>query len=86
MRTKLENRKSASCPGTHLITTPELSVKICPECGSDVEIFSDEHQAQCGTCGTIVYQNITSCIQWCRHARECLGDDTFERMSHKKRT
>lgn len=83
MRTALGNKKHASCPGTHAIKTPALTIKKCPECGSDVEIFSDEMQTQCA-CGNVIYHNASSCVRWCRHAIECVGEETYLRLQKNK--
>lgn len=69
------------CPGAANISgTPTLKVKKCPECGSEVELFSSDSQRECGKCGFIVYNNITSCVQWCKSARECVGDEMYEKL------
>lgn len=73
--------KDSVCPGAAAIRgTPTLKVKKCPECGSDVELFSTDPQRACEHCGFIVYNDIQSCIKWCAKARECVGDEMYERM------
>jgi transposase len=67
-----------SCPGAANISgTPTLKVKTCPECGAAVELFSTDVQLPCPGCGFIVYNDIQSCINWCRYARECIGDEMY---------
>jgi ribosomal protein S27AE len=68
------------CPGGSDIRTPTLTVKKCPRCGSEVEVFSNEVQVACGGCGTPVYNNLQSCIQWCKFAKMCFGKDEYQRM------
>jgi NADH pyrophosphatase NudC (nudix superfamily) len=71
------------CPGANSIRTPKLKVKKCPECGGDVEIFSTDLQVQCPTCGHAVFDNLQSCITWCKYAKECVGEDLYERLTKK---
>lgn len=68
------------CPGAEIIRgTPTLEEKICPECGSIIEIFSIDMQVQC-ECGFIAYNDTVSCVNWCQYARECVGDEAYERI------
>ena len=68
------------CPGAANISgTPTLQIKSCPDCGADIELFSSDLQRVC-SCGFIAYNNIQSCIRWCRSARECVGDEMYEKM------
>ena len=68
------------CPGAANISgTPTLKVKYCPECGAEIELFSSDPQRIC-QCGFIAYNNIQSCIQWCKSARECVGDEMYEKL------
>jgi ribosomal protein S27AE len=69
------------CPGAANISgTPTLKIKKCPSCGNEVELFSTDTQMECEKCGFIVYNNIQSCIRWCSHARECVGDEMYEKL------
>jgi ribosomal protein S27AE len=68
------------CPGSAGIRTPTLTVMRCPECGEEVEIFSNEVSATCGRCGFVVYNDTASCIRWCRHAEECVGPELVRRF------
>jgi NADH pyrophosphatase NudC (nudix superfamily) len=74
------------CPGAeHLRGTPTLKIKICPQCGSEIEIFSTDLQVPCDTCGFIAYNDIQGCIRWCAHAKECVGDEMYEKLLQKHR-
>lgn len=68
------------CPGTQRLKTPTLEIKICPVCGSEIEIFSTDISVPCDKCGFVAYNNIQSCIQWCQYARECVGDELYEKL------
>ncbi len=60
--------------------TPTISEKICPNCGAEVELFSSDTEVQCEKCGFTVYNDTLSCVQWCKYARECVGDEMYEAM------
>lgn len=68
-----------NCPGAGNISgTPTLKLKTCPDCGGEIELFSSEVQSACRTCGFVAFNNIISCIRWCKAARECVGDEMYE--------
>ena len=31
-------------------------------------------------CGFVVYNDTLSCVQWCKYARQCVGDAMYEQM------
>ena len=54
----------------------------CPNCGKEVEIWTDELKATCRNCGKKVYRaQQASCIEWCPHAKECVGPEVYERLT-----
>jgi hypothetical protein len=75
--------KPAFCPGSANLRTPIITVKACPQCQRDVEVFSNEVKAEC-RCGFTVYNDIESCVQWCKYARECVGDALYEELTKGK--
>ena len=72
------------CPGAANIRTPTIKIKKCPKCSVEVEIFSDEMQVKCGNCGFTIYSDLQSCVQWCRYAKECVGEETYRKLKKKK--
>jgi hemerythrin-like domain-containing protein len=53
----------------------------CPECGEEVEIWTDELKTTCHGCGNKVFRaQQASCIDWCPHAKECIGPEVYERL------
>ncbi len=68
------------CPGTFNVKTPTLKIKKCPECGSDVELFSIDTVIQCDKCGFSVYNDLQNCIQWCKYAKDCVGEELYRKM------
>jgi len=74
-----------SCPGAAQFTrTPTLKIKRCPECGGNVEIFSTDMQVKCDHCGFIIYNDLESCIQWCKYAKECVGEELYNKLKRKR--
>jgi DNA-directed RNA polymerase subunit RPC12/RpoP len=68
----------SKCPGQDM---RKLRVEVykCPQCGADVEIFSDETRIKCQKCGTMVFkERMPSCIEWCASARQCLGEERWK--------
>lgn len=60
--------------------TPTIEEKICPQCGHTIEIFSTDTEVACENCGFVVYNDTLSCVQWCKYARQCVGDAMYEQM------
>ena len=69
------------CPGNARIRTPTLEIRACPRCGAEVEIFSNDRVVACSECGCPVYNDIQSCVKWCRYARECVGEEAYRRLT-----
>ncbi len=70
-----------SCPGARTIREPSPEYINCPDCGSEVEIWTDELKATCPGCGNKVFrEQQASCIDWCPHAKECVGPEAYERL------
>lgn len=57
-----------------------LEIKICPQCGAEVEVFSVDTEVPCENCGFVVYNDALSCMQWCQYAQQCVGNETYEKM------
>ena len=60
--------------------TPTIIEKVCPQCGELIELFSIDTQMACEKCGFIAYNDTLSCVQWCKYARKCVGDEMYEVM------
>ena len=66
------------CPGSdHLRGNITITEKPCPQCGQTIEIFSVDPYVVCD-CGFVAYNDTQSCLQWCKYARECVGDEVYE--------
>ncbi len=68
------------CPGSGDVRTPTITIKKCPECGEEIEIFSNEMQVACSNCGFTVYSKLESCVQWCKYAIECVGEEVYKKL------
>ena len=68
----------AGCQGRD--RTPTIREKICPKCGHEVEGFSVDTEVICEHCGQKIFNDALSCVQWCKSARQCVGEETYERL------
>jgi hypothetical protein len=68
------------CPGAANLRTPTLAIKKCPRCGEEVELFSNDVSVKCSNCGFVVYNDTISCVQWCKYAKECVGEETYNKI------
>lgn len=73
------------CPGAANIKTPTLKIRRCPECGDEIEVFSNDFSAKCKGCGFTIYEDIDSCIKWCKYANKCVGEEFLKRYKNKDR-
>jgi DNA-directed RNA polymerase subunit RPC12/RpoP len=70
----------SKCPGQD-IRNLRAALYKCPNCGAEVEMFSDELRIKCKKCGEYVYKEKTpSCIEWCPSARQCLGEERWKAL------
>ncbi len=73
-----------SCPGSKEIRQPTPGEIRCRNCGELVEIWSDETEAVCKKCGKTNLRLIgPTCIDWCPHAKECVGEEKFKRLKDR---
>ena len=71
---------AGNCPGQEGRNLT-VSVHKCPDCGNEVEMFSDEIRVKCRNCGGVVYkESVPTCIEWCVKARECLGEERWNAL------
>ncbi|MFH1868963.1 MAG: phosphohydrolase [Candidatus Omnitrophota bacterium] len=57
----------------------------CPFCFFDVEIWSDEVKATCPKCKkTFMRESEQSCLDWCKFAKDCVGDSLYKKYLHNK--
>jgi len=74
------------CPGAKQFTQPPPEFYPCPWCGAEVEIWTNELGANCPQCGQMVTrERIQGCIDHCEMARECLGEERYERLVRQRK-
>jgi ribosomal protein S27E len=77
------SKDPASCPGISQFMSPTPSYVKCPKCGGNVEIWSDENETQCPSCGTVVSRDkVQSCLEYCEFADKC--KDMIEAKKRKR--
>ena len=73
------------CPGSTAFSQPKIELVRCPHCGDDAEVWSDEAEGKCARCGKPVCRTHTqSCVDWCKYARECLGEEAHKKYQDMK--
>ena len=66
------------CPGSKNIRQPQPEYIKCPFCKAEVEIWTDEIKAKCPKCKeTVAREAGLSCLEWCKYAKECVGDKVY---------
>ena len=60
--------------------TPTIKEKKCPVCGHMIEVFSIDTEVVCEHCGQKVYNDALSCVQWCKYAKMCVGEETYNEL------
>ena len=75
-----ENIKSGfACPGSISVKQPFPEIFFCPNCGTDIEIWTNERMRKCDSCGNAVVRDMggASCVQWCERAKDCVGEERY---------
>lgn len=79
-----EHKDEFKCLGRLSIHPSPRYVK-CPFCGEEVEMWTDETKKKCPKCsGEIFAAEATSCIEWCKYAKECLGEEHYKKLKKEK--
>jgi hypothetical protein len=76
----------SKCPGAASVKEPKPEYIKCPYCGEpEVEIWSDEAETKCHVCEGIIYRELSmSCLEWCKFARECVGEEAYQKYLEQK--
>ena len=45
-----------------------------------MELFSNDNSVVCDGCGFTIFNNLESCIQWCKYARDCVDEETYRKL------
>lgn len=71
------------CPGQDKRLAKAESI-TCSRCGYVAEIFSDEIKVSCPKCKNLICKKrLPSCVDWCKAARECIGEDKWKELKDK---
>lgn len=57
-----------------------INERVCPHCGNIIELFSIDTEVACDKCGFVAYNDTLSCVQWCKYAKQCVGEKMYESM------
>ena len=57
-----------------------INEKVCPNCGNIIELFSVDTEVACDKCGFVAYNDTLSCVQWCKYAKQCVGEEMYDAM------
>jgi HD superfamily phosphodiesterase len=75
----------SNCPGAKNLKTPSPENIRCPFCFYELETWTDEVKAKCPNCKkTVVRKQKQSCLDWCKYARACLGDNAYKNYIENK--
>lgn len=74
------------CPGSQKFSQPYPEFVKCPSCREEVEIWSDETMTKCPKCKkTVTREGGDNCLDWCKYARECVGNKIYEKYLKNKK-
>src|SRR3989338_2133618 len=66
------------CPGSQKFRQPQPEYMKCPKCGEEVEIWTDEVKTTCPKCKSpVMRKEELSCLEWCKYAKECVGEEAY---------
>ena len=73
------------CPGSQKFKQPQPETIKCNFCGSEAEIWTDEAEVTCPNCKKIIMKKDgQSCLDWCRYAKECVGEEAYNKYMKNK--
>ena len=74
------------CPGADSIIKPHPEFINCPYCKAEIEMWTDETEAKCDSCGKQVKRTgVASCLDWCKFAEKCLGEKEYKDYKKRKK-
>ena len=74
------------CPGSQRFSMPSPEIIRCQYCGGEVEIWTDETKAACPKCKKkITRPEGQNCLDWCKYAKECVGERLYDKYMRNKR-
>ena len=77
----------SNCPGSQKFKQPQPETIKCASCGEEIEIWTDEIKAVCPKCkNTVMREQGASCLDWCKYAKECVGEDIYNSFIQNRST
>lgn len=74
------------CPGADSFMKPHPEFIKCPYCKKEIEMWTDDTEIKCEHCGKIVRRSgLLSCVDWCKYAKECIGEEKYKEYQKKKK-
>jgi predicted amidophosphoribosyltransferase len=66
-------KNPATCPGLRDFLQPKPSYTNCHVCGAELEVWSDEDQTTCSSCGAEWKRpdENAACLSYCQYADKC---------------
>lgn len=77
---------TADCPGSKNFKHPQPGIIECPSCARGLEVWTDEFSVTCPNCKNIILhqQEKASCLDWCKRAKDCVGDKIYTNYMQNK--
>lgn len=73
----------SQCPGQDKRNIKSETI-TCSSCGYAVEMFSDEVKVSCPKCKQLLCrERLPSCVDWCKFAKECVGEERYKKLKGK---
>jgi len=74
------------CPGSQNFSQPKPENVLCPFCGNDIEMWTDEAKATCQKCKKTIFRNGgATCLDWCKYAKQCVGERVYKKYLENKK-
>ena len=75
---------NSKCPGQDKRNL-KIETATCSNCGYKTEMFSDEIKVYCPKCKELICrERLPSCIDWCKFAKECIGEQKYKQLKKDK--
>ena len=74
------------CPGSKYFREPHPQFLKCSNCGSEIEIWTDEIKTTCSFCGKEMMRGeLPGCLNWCKYAKECAEQEIYNKYLKNKK-
>jgi len=74
------------CPGSQNFSQPKPEYIKCMNCGSEIEIWTDEVKVNCSYCSSVNTRDSDECcLDWCKFAKDCVGIELYNKWLQNKK-